>query len=354
MKKIFLFLILTGNLTNYLFAQIGGNSTYQFLNLPNSARVTSMGSKVNAIYDDDLSLVYQNPSLLNSQMHNHLSLNYVDYFTDIQYGYVSYAHHFEKAGNLAGGIHYINYGKFTAADVKGLKTGHFFASEYSYNLYYSHRLPDTCFTIGISIKNIFSYLEKFNSYALAADLGITYHNPEKQVTTSLILKNIGKQFYSYYEENQESLPFEIQFGISKKLEYAPFRFSIVAQQLQQLDMTYEMPEEEEELSLIDEKEEEEEKDDFMDYTDYTLRHLIFGTEMILSKNLYLRIGYNYQRRKELNYDAGFFSAVGFSWGFGIKISKFQLNFARATYHLAGSPNHFSLSTNLSEWGKNGL
>ena len=41
--------------------------------------------------------------------------------------------------------------------------------------------------------------------------------------------------------------------------------------------------------------------------------------------------------------------VGFSWGFGIKISKFHFSYGRATYHLAGGSNHFSLSTNLSDF-----
>jgi hypothetical protein len=43
--------------------------------------------------------------------------------------------------------------------------------------------------------------------------------------------------------------------------------------------------------------------------------------------------------------------VGFSWGFGLKVSKFNFNYARAAYHLNGSPNYISLSTNLGDWGK---
>jgi hypothetical protein len=43
--------------------------------------------------------------------------------------------------------------------------------------------------------------------------------------------------------------------------------------------------------------------------------------------------------------------VGFSYGFGIKISKFHLSYGRATYHLAGASNHFSISTNFSSFYK---
>jgi len=52
-------------------------------------------------------------------------------------------------------------------------------------------------------------------------------------------------------------------------------------------------------------------------------------------------GYNYQRRKELQIDSKI-STVGLSWGFGINTSMINLEFGRATYHLAGSSNHLSL------------
>ncbi|MBI5008872.1 MAG: hypothetical protein HZB98_04335, partial [Bacteroidia bacterium] len=44
--------------------------------------------------------------------------------------------------------------------------------------------------------------------------------------------------------------------------------------------------------------------------------------------------YNYQRRSELKIEQKV-SAVGLSWGFGIKTSFLDVEFGRATYHLAG-------------------
>jgi hypothetical protein len=43
------------------------------------------------------------------------------------------------------------------------------------------------------------------------------------------------------------------------------------------------------------------------------------------------------------------STVGLSWGFGFRISKFHISYGRATYHLAGASNHFSISTNFSDF-----
>ncbi|OPZ98835.1 MAG: hypothetical protein BWY70_01135 [Bacteroidetes bacterium ADurb.Bin408] len=45
------------------------------------------------------------------------------------------------------------------------------------------------------------------------------------------------------------------------------------------------------------------------------------------------------------------STVGLSWGVALKVSKFKLGYARSAYHLAGSPNHITLSTNLGDFIK---
>ena len=62
------------------------------------------------------------------------------------------------------------------------------------------------------------------------------------------------------------------------------------------------------------------------------------------------MGYNAQRRHELTSNS-FLGMVGFSWGVGFKMSHFYINYGRATYHLAGAPNYFSVSTNLSKFYK---
>ena len=115
-------------------AQVGGNYTYAFLNQTNSARVASLGGKSITLPDDDLNMPFHNPGLLSEGMDNHLVLNYVGYFSDINYGYASYARSFKNAGNFAVGLHYINYGEFEYADGTGARNGTFQASEYALNL----------------------------------------------------------------------------------------------------------------------------------------------------------------------------------------------------------------------------
>ncbi|MDA3781034.1 MAG: type IX secretion system protein PorQ [Bacteroidales bacterium] len=331
-----------------IFAQIGGTSTYNFLELSTSARVAALGGTVNAINDNDLSLSYNNPALLNSAMDNNMVINYVNYFTDINYGYISYAREISNKGMFAGGLQYINYGKFIAANEKGVVTGNFHASEYAFNLIYSRPILDSVLFLGINTKPILSTLESYTSFGLAADFGLLYVNTSKDFTAAFVVKNLGIQFKTY-ASTRESLPFNIQLGISKKLSHAPFRFSVVLDHLETPDLTYENPNNE--ASELDPLIGDDTKQSNIDkYSDMFMRHLILGIEFIPVDNLFIRAGYNYRRRKELLIESKT-STVGFSFGFGIKISDFYLNYGRSTYHLAGATDNFSISTNLSRFYK---
>ncbi len=332
--------------TMQLSGQLGGNATYAFLNLTNSARVASLGGKVVSIWDDDLNLPFHNPSLLHEGMSNHLVLNYVNYFSDINYGYVSYARSFDKVGDFAMGLHYINYGKFTAADQVGNITGEFSASEYAFNMIYSRAL-DSSFRIGVNVKPIYSVLETYRSFGVVADLGVTYISKEKLFSAGLVFRNVGVQIKPYHEGNREPVPFEILLGISQRLRHAPFRFSVVGHNLQRPDLTYKDPStEKEDYDPITGEPLPENK--LAKFGDNLMRHLIFGVEFIPLDNFFVRLGYNYQRRQELKISTRI-AMVGFSWGFGVKISKFHLSYGRATYHLAGASNHFSISTDFSSF-----
>ena len=327
-------------------AQLGGSSTYSFLGLTNSARVASLGGKTVGAWDNDLNIPFHNPSLLNDSMSDHIVVNYVNYFSDINYGYISYARHVDKVGNVAGGLHYINYGSFTAADQEGNITGEFRAAEYALNLIWSRPI-DSLFHVGVNLKPVYSVLESYHSVGLVADAAVSFVNRKGLFTASLVLRNFGSQIKTYHDGNREPMPFEILLGMTQKLEHAPFRFYIVAQNLQRLDLTWKDAEggsnETDPITgaIIEVNRLEVFGDKFM-------RHMIFGVEVVPIDHFFLRAGYNYQRRQELKISTNV-AMVGFSWGFGLKISRFQLSYGRASYHLAGASNHFSISSDLSRF-----
>jgi hypothetical protein len=330
------------------FAQIGGNSVYKFLNLSSSARTAAMGGNFLAVKDGDLTQAFFNPSIIQPSMDNNLAISYVDYFSDVNYGFASYAKSFNKIGTYHATVQYINYGQFTYADETGQTYGTFTANEVALAVGWGRSL-DSLFSIGANMKFIYSGLEQYQSYGLAVDVAGTYHNPKNDFTMSLLFRNIGVQLRPYVSGYNEPLPFEIDFGLSQKLKHLPFRYSILLTNLQKWDLTYFDPDDPD--NKVDPiTGETEEESGFAKFGDQFMRHVVVGGEFIPSKYFMVRIGYNYQRRKELgNYNK--MGMVGFSWGLGLRISKFQIDYSRATYQLHTSPNYITLRVNLSAFGK---
>ncbi len=320
-------------------AQIGGENTYQFLELTNSARIAALGGTQIAILDSsDLNLAYNNPSLLHKEMANRVLVNYVNYLTDINYGYVSYAKSYEGIGNFAVGMHYINYGKFDEATETGELTGTTFnAAEYALNLIYSNSYKRLNY--GANLKPILSSFESYQSIGIAADFGVNFSSKGGNTTVALVARNFGTQITTYYENgNRESIPFNLQVGISKRLVHAPVVLSATMQHLNHWDLA--SPDEEPDFdteTIYDRNE---------SFLKQTMRHLVLGVEILPSENFILRVGYNYQRRQELLFEEKA-SLVGLSTGFGIKIKRFRLDYGISRFHLAGSSNLFSLSINLN-------
>ena len=91
MRKLIILIVVLACYSPIVFAQIGGESTYDFLNLTNSARMAALGGNQIAINDStDLNVSYNNPSLLRPEMRNMLVMDYVAYFVGINYGYAAY------------------------------------------------------------------------------------------------------------------------------------------------------------------------------------------------------------------------------------------------------------------------
>jgi hypothetical protein len=338
-----LILIVLNLYATQLRGQVGGNNTYDFLNLTNSARVAALGGDFLSINDDDITLAITNPSLINASMDQYLALSIVDYYADVNYGFAAYAQTFEKYGSFVGAIQFVNYGKFNYANEVGSVGGKFGASEMAVQLGWAKTIAEK-FSLGSNLKWVYSSFEDYNSYGLAIDLAASFFDIENDFSASLIMKNIGWQIKAYRSGNQERFPFEIEFGLSKKLKHIPFRYSILINHLNKWDLSYENPyASSNDAFLLTENQTTES----LKFSDRLFRHVVIGGELLLSENFIVRLGYNYKRRKELGIETKL-STVGFSWGFEFKISRFRLSYARSAYHLAGSPNYFTITTNVAD------
>lgn len=328
------------------FSQSESGTTYAFLNLPFSARTIAMGGNFLSIYDHDISLALDNPSLISDQMDKQLQLNFVDYFSDINYGSVSYGHKFEKLGTFVTSMQFMNYGDFDYATETGERLGSFSASDYALNIGWSRAL-DSTFFIGANLKALYSNYESYNSFGVAVDVAATYFLAERKMSASIIFRNIGSQIKTYTPNTREPLPFEIQAGFSKELAHLPLRFSLLLTNLQKWDLTY-TDVFATTTNTFNTDEPEVQNSGIDGFADKLMRHIVLGLELKPMKALSLRLGYNYLKRKEMTIPTRL-STVGFSWGFGLNIYKFQINYARNAQHLAASPNYLSIVTNLGQF-----
>ena len=53
---------------------------------------------------------------------------------------------------------------------------------------------------------------------------------------------------------------------------------------------------------------------------HLLRHVISGAELNPFKSLFIRAGFNFNRREDLKMDS-FYNMSGFSWGLGLSVKK---------------------------------
>ncbi|MBK8497330.1 MAG: type IX secretion system protein PorQ [Flavobacteriales bacterium] len=334
-------------LTTVSIAQLGGQHSFMVLDIPSSARASALGGNYIAVKDNDINLGIFNPALLNKDMSKQVALSFLPYFEGINIGYASYAHHFDSvATTVSGTIQYVDYGDFTRTDDVGHEIGSFSAGEYVVQVG-AGRMLDSLFSIGANLKLITSNLDTYTSTAWATDIGGTFHKPSKGVTVSAMLRNIGRQTSSFTDV-REDLPFEVQVGVTYKFKHAPFRLGLMLEQLQQWDLTYDDPNAPVEIDQTT----GEVIEDKVTTMRKALLHTVPSAEVLLSKNFMLRVAYNFRRRDELVV-ADKPSAVGLSFGLGLKVSKVHFSYGFAQLHLAGIRNTFTLAMRFSDFRKEG-
>lgn len=331
----------------FAIAQTGGKNVYDFLTIPTSPRAAALGGSAMAINDGDITLANDNPSLLSAKTDGQFSMEYTNYIADINMGYTSYAKNYKKLGMFSIGMQYLNGGDFTRADENGYTYDKFAVNEFALNLSYA-KVLDSSFTLGATLKPIFSSYDVYNSIGIVMDVGASYTSKNKLITASVLAKNFGSQIKTY-DGVYEKVPFDLQVGFSTKLAHAPFRFSIIAHNIQEPQLAYLNQNEVEPTNVENQGENSFEQEEKNETTlGQIMRHMIFGVEFIPTQNFFVRAGLNYQRRQELKFEEKP-GAAGFSWGFGFKIKKLHFSYANVRYHTASNSNQIAITTNLSNF-----
>lgn len=323
-------------------AQIGGQQAFSFLNLPPGAKTAALGGVNVSVRDADPTMLLSNPALLNAEMDGRLALSFVDYLADIKQSTVAYAFKPKEADagqRWGASLSYLSYGEFKQYDPAGNLLGVFSVNEYAAGLTYAY--VQGPFTLAGTGKLAVSGIGGNHSVGLLADIGAVFKHPEQDFTVGLAVKNAGYQLKPYAGAGREPMPLDVQLGATIKPEHMPLRFSITAHNLQRLDIVYLDPNQ---RGQLDENGEEVKKKKTLG--DQIARHFAVGGELLLGKNLNLRLGYNHLQRRELRLDnaAG---GAGISFGVMLRISQFQLDYTRAGLHASGAANYFTVARNLN-------
>lgn len=314
MKKVFFLLF---HLISVLTA-LGQEDTrvHSFLRLPVSAHATALGGDNISVIENDGALVLHNPALLSSVDDKLVTLNYLGFMGDAKMMSATYAHIINDRLTLGGAAQYMGYGKMTQTNEQGNVIGDFSPMDLAFTASVAYLLWDN-WSAGINTKLAYSHIASYQAWAMGVDLGINYYNPDNEWSVSAVVKNLGGQIKPF-NDTYENLPIDLQLGISKRFVGSPLRIS---------------------LTMVD----------LHRWNNPLLEHMIAGLDLILSKQIWVGVGYRIRSAKTMvinTYDGSTSGAAGLSLGGGITLNRFQIQAAYSKYHKAGGALAFNLSYTL--------
>ena len=288
-------------------------TTYNFLRLPVSAHVAALGGDNITITDDDPTMIFHNPALICDSTLKAINLNYMTYMEGTKTASAAFVKSYNEKATWGVSAQYMDYGDIREFGADHIETGEFSAKDIMIGASFAYLLGKNI-TGGITAKYITSTIAGYNSMAVAVDLGLNYYDAEKGISVSAVAKNLGGQIKAYHDEF-ESIPLDLQLGVSKKLGNAPLRFSATMSRLN-------------------------------DWDGGLKNHLAIGADLLLSSTMYIAAGYNFRRANEMKIaeDEGESNhGAGLSVGGGIQLERFKLNVAYAKYHVSTSSLLFNIT-----------
>ena len=338
MRTLFWLIFIWGT-TAPISAQLGGNATYQFLNLMSSPRQAALGGKIITNVDYDVTQALYNPATINLEMDNQLALNYANYLGDISYGTAAYAYTVDRrVQTFHAGITYVNYGSFDGYDENGNSTGTFTGNETALSFGYAFQIGFSDFYAGANIKLISSKLEQYSSFGGALDFGLIYINEYLEFNAALSVRNLGTQFTTYAGLN-EPLPLEIDLGFSQMLENVPVRWHLTFENLQQWPIAASNP-----ARVTTDLSGNQTQED-IGFLSQLIRHTLIGAELFPERGFNIRLGYSFRRAEELRIlEQRNFS--GLSFGIGIKFNKLRFSYTHARYSSASNTSFLGVQISL--------
>jgi hypothetical protein len=321
---------------------LGGNSIFNFLKVPNCPQLTALGGVNVSQTGNDIGMAFNNPALLKPSMHSQMTAVFNRFYADIQTYHLALGYYNEKIQtNFLWGVFFFNYGSITETDASGNIFGKLRPTDWVMQVSASKKYLEK-WNYGGTIKFINSNYGQYHSNGIAVDAGVLFSDSSRFLTASIVAKNMGFQLKKYIGTLPQDLPFDLQVGITKRLEKAPFGFSITAHHLHQFDIRYNDTTFNNENDFGSNGNKKFSLDKFF-------RHFVFAAQVYAGKYIEITAAYNHLRRQELNIGNSGNGVNGFSLGFGALLNKLQIRYARAYYQNNTSYNQFGINMKLNEY-----
>ncbi|MDP4878106.1 MAG: type IX secretion system protein PorQ [Schleiferiaceae bacterium] len=329
-------LIITVFWSSLAFAQSGGTGVFSFLDRSIFAGSSALGNTSYINPGPVGAFAVQNPLLLNDSTLFQLEMSAAALGEGIQLLQGSYG--FKIKGHpVIAAAQTIQYGEFTATDVWGNNLGIFYAGDIALSL--GTPLAEwRNWRFGMTGKLVNGTYESYQSWALAMDLQ-AMTRLENGVDVAVLLKNTGRQL-STFAGTREALPVNLLVAFGQKLEHAPFRWALVADQLNRPNLGYDDPN----LVTVDPVTGQTTQGT-QSLLNLGLRHISGSLEFLPTQRLHIMAGYSFRRQFEMAL-ADRRTSGGFTLGASVYFSKFQLHFANELRSVAGRMNTLSLNLNL--------
>jgi hypothetical protein len=335
MKRYYLYILLFLISYKTICQTIGGAAVFNFVNQSNCANLSALGGVNISSIKNSVGLAFNNPALLRNNIDKKYEASFNSFFAGIKhYNFIASKFFIEKNIALAGGINYFNYGNITETDAAGNVLGSINLNDFVVQIQVAKQHKENWF-YGSTLKLISSNYGTYKSNGIAVDVGLCYFDSAKNLQFGLVIKNIGTQLITYTNSDSKTeIPFDIQFGFTKKIEKAPFQFSITAQHLQALNTLYND-------TLFNAQEGD------VNYKNSNglkkiLAHLIVATEVFIGDKIKASISYNFSRGNDLKIYQSTYGLSGCNLGLSMLLKKFNFHYATGFYQ-QNMYHHVSIS-----------
>lgn len=318
------------------------NTNNGFISIKNisGAREGALSGMARAVFDGDLSMALKNPTILTDKTNGSATFTVNPWFEGVASGNAAYAFKY-KQFYVVPAISFFSYGEFDGRDNTGNEGNNFTARDLQLSVGAGYKVNERI-SVGATYKFINSKYESQGSSFMGLDLMGSIINEEKLFMLTAGIENVGVVL-SQFDGDKQKAPTNLYISLSKKLDKAPFRFYLTLDQLNRWDIIPEDLYSASSNSFGGEAEVEE-----PGFGKKLFFHTKLATELVITKNFHIRIGYNYQRREELKLIEKP-SMSGFTYGFEFKVNRFRFAYARARYHQAFANNFVTISTNINKF-----